>query len=271
MLGHLSDNRLAVGVDHLIYGWLFFGLVMLLLFWIGARWREDRRAGSRPDLALARRASRFRAVEPRPIGVAALVTLLVLAAWPAWAAYLDHRAETDTRVDSARCAEGCRRLAAAAANRRPRGGRDIWVQRRASSRHTSRADQRGRALPGRLPQPEAGRRTDQLPERSGRAEAIARGATSASRPRGSLDGATIPLRQTLLRGDGQRLLVWDWFVVSGREVSQSVCRQAAAGGGPHRRTGRRRSRDHRRRAVRGFAGRRGAGAARLRHHDARLD
>jgi exosortase A len=41
MIGHLSGNHLAVGVDHLIYGWVFFGLVMLLLFWIGGRWRED--------------------------------------------------------------------------------------------------------------------------------------------------------------------------------------------------------------------------------------
>ena len=41
MIGHLSGNRLAVGVDHLIYGWLFFGIVILLMFWIGARWRDD--------------------------------------------------------------------------------------------------------------------------------------------------------------------------------------------------------------------------------------
>lgn len=40
MIGHLSDNRLAVGVDHLIYGWVFFGLVMGLLFWIGSTWSE---------------------------------------------------------------------------------------------------------------------------------------------------------------------------------------------------------------------------------------
>ena len=41
MIGHLSGNKLAVGVDHLIYGWLFFGLVIVLMFWIGARWRDD--------------------------------------------------------------------------------------------------------------------------------------------------------------------------------------------------------------------------------------
>lgn len=41
MLGHLSDNELAVGVDHLIYGWVFFGVVIMLMFAIGARWSES--------------------------------------------------------------------------------------------------------------------------------------------------------------------------------------------------------------------------------------
>ena len=41
MIGDLSGNRLATGVDHLVYGWLFFGLVVSAMFWIGARWRED--------------------------------------------------------------------------------------------------------------------------------------------------------------------------------------------------------------------------------------
>lgn len=41
MLGHISGNKIAAGVDHLIYGWLFFGVVIAVLFWIGSRWRED--------------------------------------------------------------------------------------------------------------------------------------------------------------------------------------------------------------------------------------
>jgi len=41
MIGHFSGNRLAVGVDHLIYGWLFFGIVILGMFAVGARWSED--------------------------------------------------------------------------------------------------------------------------------------------------------------------------------------------------------------------------------------
>lgn len=40
LIGHYSGNTLAVGVDHLIYGWVFFGVVILLMFMIGARWSE---------------------------------------------------------------------------------------------------------------------------------------------------------------------------------------------------------------------------------------
>ncbi len=46
MLGHLSGNKLAAGVDHLIYGWLFFGVVIMLMFLIGARWSEPPIAAS---------------------------------------------------------------------------------------------------------------------------------------------------------------------------------------------------------------------------------
>lgn len=40
MIGHLSGMKLATGVDHIIYGWVFFGLVMLLLFYIGSFWQD---------------------------------------------------------------------------------------------------------------------------------------------------------------------------------------------------------------------------------------
>ena len=45
MLGHLSGNKIAVGVDHLIYGWVFFGIVIMLMFVIGARWSEPEQQG----------------------------------------------------------------------------------------------------------------------------------------------------------------------------------------------------------------------------------
>ena len=45
MLAHFSNNTIATGVDHFIYGWLFFGVVMFLLFWLGVRWRERSNTG----------------------------------------------------------------------------------------------------------------------------------------------------------------------------------------------------------------------------------
>ncbi len=44
LLGHVSGNKLAAGADHLIYGWVFFGVVILLMFMIGARWAEPEAA-----------------------------------------------------------------------------------------------------------------------------------------------------------------------------------------------------------------------------------
>lgn len=40
MIGHLSDMKLATGVDHLIYGAVFFGIVIFILFYIGSFWRD---------------------------------------------------------------------------------------------------------------------------------------------------------------------------------------------------------------------------------------
>jgi exosortase A len=40
MIGHLSSNQLATGADHLIYGWVFFGLVIAIMFMIGMHWSE---------------------------------------------------------------------------------------------------------------------------------------------------------------------------------------------------------------------------------------
>jgi EpsI family protein len=86
MIAHLSDNRLAHGVDHFIYGWVFFGLVMLLLFWIGSSWRDEDAGSSarRQD-----RAAGVRAEVPANRAAYALAALVIAGAWPAYAAYLE--------------------------------------------------------------------------------------------------------------------------------------------------------------------------------------
>lgn len=74
MLGHLSDNRIATGVDHIIYGWIFFGVVMLLLFWVGSFWREDPLASAPPPVWPRATLS----VRPLAAALASALALLVL-------------------------------------------------------------------------------------------------------------------------------------------------------------------------------------------------
>ncbi len=65
MLGHLSGNKLAVGVDHIIYGWVFFGIIMLAMFMMGARWSDpdpEPVLAAPEDPARARSINRFAAV-----------------------------------------------------------------------------------------------------------------------------------------------------------------------------------------------------------------
>ncbi len=40
-VGHKTDMEHAVGADHLVYGWVFFSIVLVLLMAIGKFWRED--------------------------------------------------------------------------------------------------------------------------------------------------------------------------------------------------------------------------------------
>lgn len=91
MLGHLSDNKLAAGVDHLIYGWLFFGVVVFLLFWAGARWRESPgatvRQGARDSRSNPDRAPG--SVTPGRFTAVWLTALAAIGTWAALAYYLE--------------------------------------------------------------------------------------------------------------------------------------------------------------------------------------
>ena len=53
MIGHLSGNKLAAGVDHLLYGWVFFGIVIMAMFAIGARWSETALAEAKSTVQTA--------------------------------------------------------------------------------------------------------------------------------------------------------------------------------------------------------------------------
>lgn len=94
MLGHLSDNKLAAGVDHLIYGWVFFGVVIMLMFIVGSRWSE-------PDPVIDANALVPSASARAPLAATSLsivtACFAMAAAWPQaalWAInHAAHRAE----------------------------------------------------------------------------------------------------------------------------------------------------------------------------------
>lgn len=79
MIGHISNNRLMTNEDHIVFGWILFGAIMLLMYWLGARWREDQ-AAAPAGPAIARWSS-------GTVGAAA-AALLMLVAWPPLAAAL---------------------------------------------------------------------------------------------------------------------------------------------------------------------------------------
>jgi exosortase A len=105
MTGHLSDMQLAVGVDHLIYGWVFFGFVMLLLFWIGSFWREDDNtyandsAGPTTETETGRHANRT--IPLKSTVFAAGAVLAVAFIWPIYAGHLERASSpgTETGID----------------------------------------------------------------------------------------------------------------------------------------------------------------------------
>jgi exosortase A len=124
MLGHLSGNTIAVGVDHLIYGWVFFGVVIGVMFLIGARWSEpDPMAAESPEQRRSEQA------DDMPGGVllsATLCTLVIVL--PLLAASMIQRAEAaaDTpRLElPAALAGGWTRLTAT-----PAGSSALWEPR----------------------------------------------------------------------------------------------------------------------------------------------
>lgn len=83
MIGHLSQMRLAVGIDHFIYGWVFFALLMLILFWFGSLLkRGDREDAARADGDVV--TGRLPGTAARA-ATAGVVALILLGLFPAWA------------------------------------------------------------------------------------------------------------------------------------------------------------------------------------------
>ncbi len=86
MIGHLSKMEYAVGVDHLIYGWIFFGVVMFLLFWLGSFWQEEQ---APPEFVAPPRTITMQSARGRVLIISS-VALLLSAATVWWTQQLEN-------------------------------------------------------------------------------------------------------------------------------------------------------------------------------------
>jgi EpsI family protein len=215
MIAHLSDMRLALGVDHLIYGWVFFGLVMLLLFWVGSFWREGDPAQQNPAAPLPAWAGS--AVSLARLGVAAALSVLAAGVWPLYAAWLGGETRFADRIQlpAPPATAGWQLDTEALTDWRPRyvgmDGSLFQVYRKADARvaiylAVYRQQSQGAEL--------INDRNDLVVQKdpiwdnvgqSRRLEPIGRG--------------EVTVRETRVRSRNQRLLIWDWFLVDGHHLS----------------------------------------------------
>ena len=214
MIAHLSDMKLALGVDHLIYGWLFFGLVMFLLFWLGSFWR-DPVGESDGDSNVVHSVSEA-SVSAAHRTAAAGAVLALAAAWPLYAAHLEQSSGPAGKlvVPTPVSAGGWSLAAEPLTDWRPH-----YESAAASVFQVYRKGDRAVAV-------YVGFYRDQ---RKG-AELLTTtnfmvvqkhpvwANVGESRRTEVLGNGPTEIRQTRLRSDGQRLLIWDWFHLSGRDV-----------------------------------------------------
>lgn len=206
MIAHLSDMKLALGVDHYIYGWVFFGFVMLLLFWIGSFWREDQQPPVEKPVTPSQAVGRA-----RPLAAAVVATLVVAGIWPAYAAWLAARPlppMPELRVE-------------AAAGWQPAEPFTDWVPHWVGADRTLRQTyaQAGRSVMLELNYYVTQRQDAELinsqnfmiRQKDPLWSNVGEGIVTVE-----IGGHTRAVRQAKLRrANGQRLLVWQWNLING--------------------------------------------------------
>lgn len=210
MLGHLSGNKLAAGVDHLIYGWLFFGIVIMAMFWIGSRWRED----ELPLQAEVLKALSARGATAQSSPLLMAFALVVLAAsWPLAQWQIERSVPAPvTRLEAPEPIAGWPASPEAFADWRP-----TFDNASATLQSTFAAE--GRAVGLYLAyyrNQDYGHKmvsSNNVLVRSN--DPLWAKVAGGSRPI-TLAQRTIPLRSAELRSaDASRLLVWQWYWVNG--------------------------------------------------------
>ena len=220
MIGHTSDMALATGVDHLIYGWLFFGLVMFIMFWIGSYWREDEAVPAATPVA-----ARVAAAQPaRSLTGVAIAALLVCACWPLLAAVSDKAAHNPAPVQL-----DASRLAAAGSG--PAAWRPDFLAADATldARYTAAGAPVSLNLLYYRNQGPEKRLISSVNRVDNRKQGYLQIGSNARSE--TVKGRSLALRETRVKGPDGNYLVWHWNWVDGRFIANDYLgklRQAQA-------------------------------------------
>lgn len=218
LVGHFSNMTIAVGPDHLVFGWVLFGLIIALPFWIGSHWQDSPHADASGTGggAVAHEPARR---TPMLVALASALALAFLV--PPLSNAL--RSLGDARVDLAGVEAmleppsnaplfaytpdyggGVRR--AAGELRAVPGVGVMAIQYRAQHEFGEMIAESNRLLPGGV---------DSRIWRSPASRLIAASQAGARFPAGTV-------RETVVSGPTGRFLVWSWYEVDGQVLTSPV-------------------------------------------------
>ncbi|MDO9221964.1 MAG: exosortase A [Thiobacillus sp.] len=214
MIAHLSDMKLALGVDHYIYGWVFFGIVMLLLFWVGSFWREDELPQSGQPAPNALQLAATRTATVRPLWLAGVAVLVVASVWPAYARWLSERPLPEMAVLQVEPSGGWQ----------PADSVTSWVPHWVGADRQLRQSftQAGNTVLLELNYYVAQRQDAELINSQNfmiRQKDPVWSNIGETQTRVTIGGQSRQVRQAQMRGsNGQRLLVWQWNLINQQPV-----------------------------------------------------
>ena len=93
IIGHLSGMQYAVGFDHLIYGWAFFGNAIGNVFYVGSFWRDAIESVVQESIASSR------AISNNRILLFSFLTVVVIALAPLKAYFSRENEDLDHNVE----------------------------------------------------------------------------------------------------------------------------------------------------------------------------
>ena len=221
---HVTDGRVILGYGHIVVGWVFFGVVMFLMFWLGSFWADRHGPVSARNGAAEAAAPRASSQPVNALNLALimLAVVSVLGSARGTEVLLQQRAQ-QTLVEAP-----VRLPSAVPGWQGPEDVPDVWrpAYHDADAERAGRYRNNGGSVDLHLLQyHNRGQGTELI---SWRNQIHARNETwrriaGRSRPFTDTDGQSRAVQETLLRGPSGRLrLIWHWYQIGDRATIDGV-------------------------------------------------